>query len=44
MAESSPDKETYERKFKERFNPQKEFQFVIPAPAPEARPASEAAN
>jgi len=32
MAESSPDKDTYEQKIKERFGRQKEFAFMIPAP------------
>ncbi len=31
MAESSPDKQTYERKIVERFGGQKEFEFIIPA-------------
>jgi hypothetical protein len=33
MAESSSDKHTYERKIVERFGGQKEFEFIIPAPA-----------
>jgi hypothetical protein len=33
MAESSPDSETYERKIKERFARQKEFEFMVPPPS-----------
>ena len=43
MAESSPDKNAYERKIVERFGGQQEFQFVVPAPTPE-QPIREAAN
>jgi hypothetical protein len=42
MAESSPDKDAYERKIVQRFGGQQEFQFVI-APNNE-QPAKEAAN
>jgi hypothetical protein len=35
MAESSPDKQTYESKIVERFGGQKEFEFIIrPQPPP----------
>jgi hypothetical protein len=30
MAESSPDKESYERRVRERFGEQREFEFVFP--------------
>jgi hypothetical protein len=40
MAESSPDKETYERKIKERFGRQKEFHFMVPAQAQETKEAA----
>ncbi len=43
MAESSPDKDTYERKVIERFGGQQEFQFVIPGPSP-VPARNEAAN
>ncbi|NEV78389.1 hypothetical protein DYI24_15205 [Rhodopseudomonas sp. BR0C11] len=33
MAESSPNKDAYERKIVERFGGQKEFEFIIPPPA-----------
>jgi hypothetical protein len=42
MAESSPDKQTYERKIVERFGGQKEFEFIVP---PQVVPETkEAAN
>jgi hypothetical protein len=31
MAESSPNKETYESKIVQRFSKQREFEFIIPA-------------
>lgn len=40
MAESSPDKDTYEQKIVDRFGGQKEFQFIIPPPSAQ----KEAAN
>jgi hypothetical protein len=40
MAESSPDKDTYEQKIVDRFGWQKEFQFIIPPPSAQ----KEAAN
>jgi|ERR1700733_5893328 len=33
MAESSPDKQAYERRIIERFGGQKEFEFIIPPPS-----------
>jgi hypothetical protein len=42
MAESSPDKYTYEKKIVERFGGQKEFEFIIPPPS--ATEQKEAAN
>jgi hypothetical protein len=42
MAESSPDKDAYERKIVQRFGRQQEFQFVIPPPT--EHHVSEAAN
>ena len=35
MAQSSPDKEAYERKIVERFGGQKEFEFIVPPQQPE---------
>jgi hypothetical protein len=32
MAESSPDRDTYQRKIVERFGGQKEFEFVVAPP------------
>jgi hypothetical protein len=43
MAESSPDKATYERKIVERFGGQQEFEFVVPPPTRQ-QPTNEAAN
>jgi len=43
MAESSSDKDTYERKIIQRFGGQQEFQFVISAPSSDET-ANEAAN
>lgn len=40
MAQSSPDKQTYERKIIERFGGQKEFEFIIPAPPAEMKEAT----
>jgi hypothetical protein len=38
--ESSLDSQTYERKIKQRFARQKEFEFIIPPPAPEMNEAA----
>ena len=43
MAESSSDKDAYERRIIERFGGQQEFQFVIPGPSPD-QAGNEAAN
>jgi hypothetical protein len=43
MAESSSDKDSYERKIVQRFGRQQEFQFVIPTPNNE-QATNEAAN
>ena len=40
MAESSPNKETYERKIIERFGGQREFEFIIPAQSIEMKEAA----
>lgn len=40
MAQSSPDKQTYEGKIVERFGGQKEFEFIIPAPPGEMKEAA----
>jgi hypothetical protein len=39
MAQSSPDKQTYERKIVDRFGGQKEFEFIV-APQPEMKEAA----
>jgi len=39
MAESSPDRQTYESKIVERFGGQKQFEFIIPPP-PETKEAA----
>jgi hypothetical protein len=43
-AESSPDKKTYERKIIERLGGQKEFEFIVPAPAAEMKEAANLVN
>jgi hypothetical protein len=40
MAESSPDKNAYERKIVERFGGQRQFEFIIPAPVANAKEAA----
>jgi hypothetical protein len=39
LAESSPAKQTYERKIVERFGGQREFEFIVP-PQPETKEAA----
>jgi hypothetical protein len=39
MAQSSPDRQTYERKIVDRFGGQKEFEFIVP-PQPEMKEAA----
>jgi len=43
MAESSPDRWTYERKIAERFGGQQQFEFIRMLP-PQAQETKEAAN
>jgi hypothetical protein len=40
MAQSSPDKQTYERKIVERFGGQREFEFIVPAQPTETKEAA----
>jgi hypothetical protein len=44
MAESSSDKDAYERRIAQRFGRQQEFQFVIPGEPDEQKMKKEAAN